>query len=163
MLIGIMSDSHDDMAMIRKATDFFNNNKVDHVIHAGDVVSPFTFEILKDLDSPFTGIFGNNDGDRVLLKEKSNGAIQIQPHMFELGGRKFALVHEPDAVEALAASQMYDIVIYGHTHRPIITKQNNTMILNPGKTARLHKGTATVALLNTETLQAELVELENKD
>ena len=161
MLIGIMSDSHDDMAMIRQATDFFNNKNVEHVIHAGDMISPFTFEVLRDLKSPFIGIFGNNDGDRLLLKEKSRDTIQVQPRMFELGGRKFAIVHEPSSVEALAQSGMFDVVIYGHTHLPVLEHVGDTMVLNPGKTARLHKGTATVALLDTKTMHAEHIQLQD--
>ena len=41
MLIGIISDTHDDTTAIRKAVDYFNAEKVSHVLHAGDITSPF--------------------------------------------------------------------------------------------------------------------------
>ena len=159
MLIGIMSDSHDDMAQIKKAVELFNARGVEHVLHAGDVISPFTFEVMGGLSAPFSGIFGNNDGDRVLLREKSGGRISTQPLMIELGGKRIAMVHEPPSVDSLAQSGNFDLVIYGHTHRPDTRQHGGTLVINPGKTARLHKGTSTVALLDLSSMKAELIEL----
>ncbi len=104
MLIGIISDTHDDMAAIRKAVDMLNAEKVSRVIHAGDLVSPFTFEIFSELKCGFSGIFGNNDGDRLLLKQKSGGNIHGQPLVLALDEKKVVVVHEPDLVDALADS-----------------------------------------------------------
>jgi len=154
-----MSDSHDDMQMIARAVELFRARGVAHVLHAGDVVSPFTFEVLGALPCPFSGVFGNNDGDRVLLRERSGGNLHVQPHSLELGGKRLVIIHEPAAAEALALSGLYDIVLYGHTHRTEIRQAGGALIINPGKTARLHKGQSTVALLDTVTMQAELVEL----
>ncbi|MFC1549283.1 metallophosphoesterase [Nitrospirota bacterium] len=159
MLIGVISDSHDDMEQISKAVTLINQRKATHVIHAGDLVSPFTFEVLGGLDCPFTGIFGNNDGDHVLLKEKSEGRLFIQPHMIELNGRFIAIVHEPIAVEALALSGKYDVVIHGHTHIPYTKKEERALVINPGKLARLHKGKSTMVFLDLAALEAEIVEL----
>jgi predicted phosphodiesterase len=44
MLIGIISDTHDDMSIIRKAVDLFNEREVGYVLHAGDLISPFTLD-----------------------------------------------------------------------------------------------------------------------
>lgn len=160
MQIGIMSDSHDDMAQLKKAVALFNERGVSAVLHAGDLISPFTFEMLDDLNCPITCIFGNNDGDRVLLTDKSKNTITPQPLCLRLGDRKVVMVHEPASVEALASSGLYDVVIYGHTHTPDVRKVNTTLVINPGKTARLHKGSSTVALLETDTLNAQIVSLE---
>ncbi len=159
MLIGIISDSHDDMQRIKQAVELFNGRGAGLVLHAGDVISPFTFEVLGDLKCPFSGVFGNNDGDRVLLKEKSGGKMHVQPLVVEIEGRRIAVVHEPASVEALARSGMYDLVVYGHTHRPDLRTLGSTLVLNPGKAARLHKGKSTVALLDTATMRVEIEEL----
>jgi len=159
MLISVISDSHDDMQQISKAVSLINERKAAHVIHAGDMVSPFTFEVFGNLQCPFTGIFGNNDGDRVLLRDKSEGRIFIQPHMLELGGKLIAVVHEPIAVEALALSGKYHVVIHGHTHIPYTKNEGKALVINPGKLARLHKGKSTMAFLDTSTLEAEIVEI----
>ena len=159
MLLGIMSDSHDDMQMLQRAVALFNGHAVQHVLHAGDFVSPFTFEALSQLQCPLTGVFGNNDGDRLLLGQKSDGSISTQPLLTEFGSRKIVIVHEPAAVEALARSEEFDLVVYGHTHEPDIRKVQGTLVVNPGKTARLHKGKSTVVILNTATMEAETKEL----
>jgi putative phosphoesterase len=158
-MIGIISDTHDDMSQIKKVVEFFNKKDISHVIHAGDLVSPFTFEILGGLKCPFTGIFGNNDGDKVLLKEKSGDTLNNQPHILTIKGKKFAVVHEPTSVEALAASGQFDIVIYGHTHTPDIRKSGKTLIINPGKVAVLHKGKSTLVLLDSDTMETKVVDL----
>lgn len=160
MLIGIISDTHDDMQSITKAVDIFNAEKVSHVLHAGDITSPFTFEVFRGLEGRFTGIFGNNDGDRLLLKEKSGGNIFNQPHKITLNKKSIVVLHEPDIVDDLSESGRFDIVIYGHTHRTDVRKVRNTVVINPGKAARLHKGKATLAILDTKNMAARVIELE---
>ena len=159
MLIGILSDTHDDMSSIRRAVDTFNARGVSHAIHAGDLVSPFTFELFGTLQCNMTAIFGNNDGDRVLLRQKSKENIHPQPFLMTFNEKRIVVVHEPDLVSALADSGHFDLIIYGHTHTPDIRKVNGTLIVNPGKTALLHKGKSTIALLESETMEAEIISL----
>jgi uncharacterized protein len=159
MIAGILSDTHDNMEQIRKAVELFNKRRVDHVIHAGDFTSPFTFRMLKTLVSGFTGVFGNNDGDRLLLHKMSAGRIFPQPHTFELGERKIVLIHEHHVADALADSGHYDVVIYGHTHKPDIRKAGDTLIVNPGETGSWLYGKSTVAIADLETMTAEIVTL----
>ena len=159
MLIGILSDTHDDMSAIRRAVDTFNTRGVSHVIHAGDLVSPFTFELFSTLQCNMTAIFGNNDGDRVLLKQNSKGNIHPQPFLMTFNEKRIVVVHEPDLVDALADSGHFDLVIYGHTHTPDVRKINTTLIINPGKTALLHKGKSSIALLESEKMETEIISL----
>lgn len=159
MLIGIISDTHDDTTAIRKAVDYFNAEKVSHVIHAGDITSPFTFEIFRDLKCRFTGIFGNNDGDKLLLTEKSGSNVHNQPHFITIGGNKIVIMHEPDLVPALAHSGDFNIIVYGHTHRPVVRKIKDTLVINPGKAARLYRGDSTLAMLNTVKMEAKIVKI----
>lgn len=159
MFTGIISDTHDNLDQLRKAVELFNGRKVEHVIHAGDFTSPFTFRVLKDLKCDFTGIYGNNDGDRLLLRKRSAERIFRQPHIFELGGRKIALIHEHHIVDALADSGHYDIVIYGHTHEPEIRKAGKTLIINPGEAGGWLSGKSTVALLDLVEMKGEIIDL----
>jgi putative phosphoesterase len=159
MLIGILSDTHDDMSSIKRAVDTFNARGVSHAIHAGDLVSPFTFELFSILQCNMTAIFGNNDGDKLLLKQKAKGAIYPQPFVMTFNEKRIVVVHEPDLVDALADSGHFDLVIYGHTHIPDVRRVNNTLIVNPGKTALLHKGKSTIALFESEKMEAEILSL----
>ena len=159
MIIGVISDTHDNMPQLDKAVDLFNERKVEHVVHAGDFTSPFTFRILKELTCGFTGIFGNNDGDKLLLQRMSEGRVFNQPYIFELGGRKIVLIHEHHIADALADSGHYNVVIYGHTHKPEIKKVNETLVINPGEAGSWLYGKSTVAIADLSTMTAEIVML----
>ena len=159
MLIGIISDTHDNMKAIRTAVDILNERKVKHVIHAGDFCSPFTFRALKHLQSDFTGIYGNNDGERVLLQQLSNSRIFTQPYILELAGKKIVLMHEHHVVDALADSSHFDLIVYGHTHTADIRKKGSTLIVNPGELSGWLHGKSTFAIADLSSLSAELLEL----
>ncbi|KKM63997.1 hypothetical protein LCGC14_1505860, partial [marine sediment metagenome] len=92
-----------------------------------------------------------------LLHHKSDGKVEPQPMVLALDEKKAIVVHEPASVEALAKSGEFDVVIYGHTHTQDIRKVGETLVINPGKVARLHRGQSTIVLLDTETFETEIV------
>lgn len=163
MKIGIMSDSHDHIGNIRKAVETFNDSKVGYVFHAGDFVAPFVASELQKLNCPLLGVFGNNDGERIGLQNrfKSFGAeVKVQPAFIELEGKKFVIIHEHDLADSLAESGKFDVVVYGHTHNVDVRKASNgCLIVNPGETCGWLTGKATVAILDTETMEVNLIEL----
>lgn len=159
MLIGIMSDTHDNLVYVKKAIDLFNERKVGHVIHAGDYTSPFTLKLFKELKCPYVGIFGNNDGDKLLLQERADGRIRNQPYVFTLHDRKIVVMHEHFVADALADSGHFDLVVYGHTHAPDIRKVKNTLVVNPGEVSTYLYGKSTVALVDLDTMDGKIVEL----
>lgn len=162
-MIGILSDSHDNMDAIKAAVELFNKKKVKTVLHAGDIISPFTAIAFSKLDADMYFVFGNNDGDRLLLKQKFDeiGAQCCGDFGdLEIDGKRIALIHgtyEPP-VTALAESGDFDIVVRGHTHHAGVTKINETLLINPGETAGVLTGKRTVALLDPE-LGVEMVEI----
>jgi len=159
MLIGIISDTHDNMPALHRAVEILTLQRVEHVIHAGDFCSPFTFRALKHLKCGFTAIYGNNDGERVLLQQLSNSRIFTQPHIIELAGKKIVLMHEHQVVDALADSSHFDLIVYGHTHTADIRKKGNTLIVNPGELSGWLYGKSTMAIADLSSLSAELIEL----
>ena len=159
MLIGIIADTHDNLMYTKKAIELFNNRKVEHVIHAGDYTSPFTLKVFKQLNCKYVGVFGNNDGDKLLLLQRSEGNIHNQPYICTFTGKKIIIMHEHHIVDALADSGHFDLVIYGHTHKPDIRKVNNTLIVNPGEAGTWLYGTSTVALTDLNKMEAEIIEL----
>jgi len=161
MKIGIISDTHENMPKIRRAVDLFNRRRVGVVLHAGDLISPITAGEFRRLKAPLIGVFGNNDGDRLYLRERFQKIGTLHPKKFEgvLGGKRFLLIHEPDMLEPLAASGKYDVIVYGHTHRFEISRRGATLVINPGEGAGWITGKCTAALLETETMKAEILEL----
>jgi putative phosphoesterase len=159
MLIGIMSDTHDNLPLVKKAIELFNTRGVGHVIHAGDYTSPFTLKLFKDLNCEYTGIFGNNDGDKLLLFEMSEGNIHNQPYLFTLYNRKIVVMHEHHVADALADSGHFDLVVYGHTHIEDVRKVKHTLIINPGEVGTYLYGKSTIAIADLGKMEAEIIEL----
>lgn len=159
MLLGIMADTHDNLAMTGKAVELFNDRKVDYMIHAGDFTSPFTVKLFSELKCRYAGVFGNNDGDKLLLQERSEGSIKNQPLMLTLDNKKIVVVHEHQAVNALADSGHFDVVIYGHTHEPLVKRVNTSLLINPGEVCGWLYGKPTAALLDLNRMEAEIIGL----
>jgi putative phosphoesterase len=165
MLIGVMSDTHDDSVQTKKAVSRFNREGVEQVLHAGDFVSPFMIDTLKELRAPLTGVFGNNDGDRRLLERKSAGLLSMKIEgtfaRIDAGGMRIALLHGNDRelLETLAACGSLDLLVYGHTHRPEVRTEGSLLIVNPGEVYGHLTGRSTVALVDTVKRSAEIVEL----
>jgi len=157
--IGVISDSHDNMDAIKKAVKFFNENDVELVIHAGDIVSPFTAEEFKKLRCDMLLIYGNNDGDKLYLKERfaNIGEFHVDPYSFELYGKRIVVTHIPSIVDALAMK--YDVVIYGHTHEKDLRREK-ALILNPGENCGYLTGMKSIALLYPEKMDAKIIDLD---
>ncbi len=160
MLVGIMSDTHDNLPAIRKAVEFFNKENVELVIHAGDFVAPFVARELKGLKAPLKGVFGNNDGERKGLYE----ALGIYDEILEIeaDGMKMAVTHGTDerVVRALARSRLYDVVIVGHTHKYEIREEGRTILVNPGEVCGYVSGVKSVALLDTRRREVRIINIE---
>ncbi|MCW3128905.1 MAG: metallophosphoesterase [Methanophagales archaeon] len=166
MKAGIIADTHDNLDAISKAVEFFNQEEIEILIHAGDFVAPFTEKPFRTLNASLVGIFGNNDGDKLLLKEKYHekrvGEIYEDPYDFEFFAKRIIVTHKPKIVDALAASGAYDVVIYGHTHKAVIARKGNkkeVLVINPGECCGYLTGRRTVAILDLEEEEARIAEL----
>jgi putative phosphoesterase len=160
-MIGVMSDSHDNVPQIRKAVALFKNAGCELVLHAGDVVAPFAAKELAALGCPVKAVFGNCDGEKQGLEMalEKIGEIQDAPLLFAHGGREILLVHYHFSVATYASSGRYDVIIFGHTHKPDIRKEGKILLLNPGEAGGWLTGKSTVALLDSDKLEAEIVAL----
>ncbi len=160
MKIGLIADTHDNLGAISEAVEIFNREGVEMVIHAGDFVAPFTEKPLRALKAPLIGVFGNNDGDKLLLSrkyhEKGVGELYEDPYKLEIAKKQVIVTHKPGLVPALAA--YYDVVIYGHTHKGVIEQEGNTLVVNPGECCGYLTGKRTVAILDLARWEAEMLD-----
>jgi putative phosphoesterase len=158
--IGVFSDSHDNVNMIKMAVDLFNVEGVELVIHAGDFIAPFAVAAMSDLNCKVIGVFGNNDGERIGVAKRFESLGEVHNNLaeVEVGSRKICAMHYPELAEAIAQSGEYDIVIYGHTHQ-IDARQEKSLILNPGEVGGWVTGKSTVAIVDLDNLEVEIREL----
>jgi putative phosphoesterase len=145
--LGIISDTH---GLLRpEVHDVFK--EVDRILHAGDV-GEHGQDILDELAliAPVTAVYGNVDGGSLRSKlpatvdEKIDGFRFIVTHGHELGSPTPEALKEefPEA----------DVIVYGHTHRPLITNLPDfTVVINPGSAGpRRFRDPVTVAIMETE-------------
>jgi putative phosphoesterase len=163
MKIGVLSDTHDNLTNLRRAVALFAARGVGLLIHAGDVCSPFALQEFAPLAASgirMHAVFGNNDGDRVMLVRKGAGFCEFHDGaaVVELEGRRIVVTHYPDLAPALLASGMYDMVIHGHDHKAR-TEVSPGRLLNPGACSGYLAARATVAVVDTADLSMEVVEL----
>jgi len=162
MLIGIISDTHNDIGMTEKAVEVFRDREVEFVIHAGDLTSPRMLRLFTEFSCRF--VLGNGDLDVEILNDESEkfgfGPIEVSCSL-ELDGKKFMIFHGNDVPlfrEAVASGE-FDYIIKGHTHffENYVSKQ--TRIINPGALYGTDDGFS-VAILDTETDKVDLVRVE---
>jgi len=160
--IGIIADTHDNLSAAEKAVNFFNNRDVDHVLHAGDLISPFVVEKFSKLEADFHYVWGNNDGSRIHINSKLEemGADSGKEfESLELDAIKIALLHgtEEDIVESLAKDSEFDLVVRGHTHETEIREDPH--LINPGPASGYLAEEKTVAIFDTEKMKGDIFEI----
>jgi len=171
MKLAIISDTHDNVPNLEKALKWMKENQIEQLIHCGDLCAP---SILKTILAPkFSGpihmVFGNVEDRNLTLKLAEEydhithygdvGEVELPASPAGGGGKKIAFVHFPEKGKELAESGKYDIVFYGHTHKPWEETVGQTRLVNPGTLAGLFNK-ATFAVYDTETDELELKILE---
>jgi putative phosphoesterase len=167
MLIGIMSDAHDSIEGVRDALRAFSSKGVQLVLFAGDMIGSGNCYTFEGFGIPVKLVFGNNDGDRVGLQRdfgRVGGEYLGDFGEVEADGLKIALLHgtEEPLVAAVVASGLYDVVVRGHNHRAEVTRHGETLLVNPGEIWGHFTGLSSIAVLDTKSLDVEIIELGRK-
>ncbi len=160
-MIGIISDTHDNVGNVKRAVEIFRQRKVEFVIHLGDVVAPATIRFFNGVELRL--LRGNCDGDidnqKMVLKE-IGGKHLGKVARFVNKGKRFAAAHGHDeaGLERLIRSGKYDYVLHGHTHAMKDKMIGKTRVINPG--AHYWDSENTIALLDPAKDRLEFIELD---
>jgi len=150
MNVLVISDTHDLIRgelipLIREA---------DHVIHAGDVGSFETFKKMLGLNERLSVVRGNVD--------RGFGPVLPRDLEVRLGGLSIYVIHERGGMK-LDPSGRHDLVVFGHTHKPLFSEKDGVGYLNPGSAGprRFHLpvGYATLNIRPDGTYRIRLEEL----
>ena len=149
-LIGVISDTHGRLPpSVSKA---FQNT--DLIIHAGDIGDPEIIDSLEKI-APLRAVRGNMDMGQWAIGLKRTDTIKI-------GIRLLYVIHDAYHLISQAPSNRYHVVVYGHTHRPQVKKQQGVLFVNPGSAVQPRYGyPPSVALLefNGAHVNARLIDL----
>jgi len=158
-----MSDTHNDVDLIKKAIEILKERNISILVHAGDITSFRMLDYLKDFDCYIA--LGNGDE---IDKEDINAraaSLNLRPVKrsieFECLDRMFLVFHGHDVplYRTAVASGKYDYIIKGHTHYFENYVSNGCRIINPG--AVYAREEASIAILDIEADKVEKIVLND--
>jgi uncharacterized protein len=156
LLVGIASDSHDNLNNVAVAVDAFRDRGVETLIHAGDFVAPFAVKAFLKLDVPMVAVFGNCDGEHTVISELLPDVVSGARREV-IGGKTFVIVHSRDWL-ASGEEGGADVLVCGHTHKAGISG-DRPLVINPGEVGGWVTGRASAAVLDTDTMVADIFDL----
>lgn len=130
--MGVLADTHASpsrLAALQPVIDFYQRAKVDVILHAGDVGHAAILERLTEV-APVLAVRGNADPLDII--ERLPDRVWIAA-----GSHRLLLIHGHHGKTAKAmarslASDDLDLIIFGHSHQPLIDREGTTVLFNPG-------------------------------
>lgn len=157
MKVGIVSDTH---GLLRSEL-FRVFAGVDHILHAGDVGPA---ELLAELEAiaPVTAVWGNTDGWEIRKRVPEIATV-------ELGGVAVVVLHgmqlgSPTPEKAAAAHPEAGLVVFGHSHKPVVRQVGTTLAVNPGSAGPVRFRdpiSCAIGTVEDGRVSVELVTLQN--
>jgi uncharacterized protein len=148
MLVGLVSDTH---GLVRPEI-FSALAGVELILHAGDVGGRSVLDELGAI-APVNAVYGNTDsaGDPDLRPSLALTIDQLSIHVshgHELGA---------PTVEALLRRYRADVIVFGHTHKPLVERSGDRLVVNPGAAGpRRFSLRPSVARMTVTTRRAEV-------
>ncbi len=164
MRIAVLSDIHDHIWNLEKALQRIGQIGAEALICCGDFCAPFSLKQIADgFPGPIHVVFGNNDGDPLLLSRVAGqyGERVLLHGLYaelELGGRQIAAIHYPEPARRIAQAGVFDLVLYGHDHQRHLEQIGRTLLANPGEVMG-RWGKPSFGVYDTETGEFTQVEI----
>ena len=99
---------------------------VELILHAGDVGGEPVLRELRGI-APVQAVSGNVDSPEMGLPQRLNLTLDgLRIHVSH--GHEFG----SPTPDRLIAKYTADVIIYGHTHKPLIIARGKTLVVNPG-------------------------------
>ncbi len=155
MLIGVISDTH---GLLRPGV-FEALHGVDRILHAGDVGNDESLLAELETIAPVDAVYGNTDGFPLVARLQEwrlltlDGATILLTHIYERAEQ--LRQRRPETASAR-------VVVFGHTHKPLIRTQGKVLYFNPGAAGpRRFSLKPSVGLLRIDSgvVHPEIVEL----
>lgn len=126
MKVLIVSDTH------KRNENYFRvveKTKPDMVIHCGDAEGS-EYALTAAAECPVHIVLGNNDFFSELPRELT---LDIGPYkVWVVHGHNYYVSMGNENLKREAIARGMDIVMYGHTHRPILDTDGDVIAVNPG-------------------------------
>ncbi len=118
--IGVIADTH---GLLRPEA-LVALQGCDHILHLGDIGPESLLDQLREL-APLDVVRGNNDTD-------DWAAALPETLLLELGGLRLFLIHDLKQLAIDPRAEGIDVVLAGHSHKPLNEVRDGVLHLNPG-------------------------------
>ncbi|MBX5321382.1 MAG: metallophosphoesterase [Candidatus Bathyarchaeota archaeon] len=161
--VGLISDTHIPARAREIPTKVFQVfEKVDYIVHAGDLVDLSVIDKLEQL-APVLAVYGNMDGPEIRGKLPKTNSVKL----FDW---KIGVMHDPGTLfgmgkmREIAKQNGFDVLVYGHTHHPNIKWESNVLFINPGSPTNplppfIAKPTVALLRVTKEKIFPEIVQV----
>jgi putative phosphoesterase len=129
--VGLISDTHiPDRARRIPDRVFKVFDKVDFIVHAGDLVQLSVIDELERL-APVLAVSGNMDGPEIQGKLPKLDSLKVLDW-------RIGVTHNPGAhfgigkMREIAKTKGFDVLVYGHTHSSNVKWEGKILFINPG-------------------------------
>ena len=162
MKLLVISDTHGEMPFDMKKMEF------DAVVHAGDAG-----------DAAFFGALDAAAGEKTLHAVYGNTDFVLSGYIpetlsAEIGGVKIFLVHNLTAPHRILPSNESaineadsEMVIFGHTHTPLIEERGGKIFINPGSLGKVgltgHRSFAEIEIDDAKSVSAKIFDIDSKE
>lgn len=150
-VVGVISDTHGPLS--GAAADALKG--CDHIICAGDIMSPEVMPALNRIARRVTAVRGNMDGREPTRSLPWTAVV-------EAGGASLYVMHDVGDLDLDPKAAGFAAVIHGHTHRADIEWRDGVLFLNPGSAGEprsLRPATIARIVIENGALTPEIVEL----
>jgi len=119
-IVGVISDTH---GLLRpEAVEALAGSDV--IFHAGDVGRPDILERLAET-APVHAVRGNTDHGAWAEGLPETEVVTVE-------GTHIYMLHDVDRLDLDPRASDLDAVVYGHSHRPEISRRDDVLFFNPG-------------------------------
>jgi len=158
--IGLISDTHIPSrapSLPKEIFTIFQN--VDYIIHAGDIVELSVIDELEQF-APVLAVHGNMD-----TMETKNALPEL--NSLKVLDKKIGVIHNPDILHGieymreLTKTNMFNALVYGHTHNANIKWEEQTLYINPGSptspSSLLNKPSVALLKITEDKITPEII------
>ncbi|MDI6691598.1 MAG: metallophosphoesterase [Candidatus Bathyarchaeota archaeon] len=161
--VGLISDTHIPVrarVLPKKVFEVFE--KVDFIVHAGDLVQLSVIDELEQL-APVLAVYGNMDGPEIRERLPKINSVKV----FDW---KIGVMHDPGALFGMGKMREivkhngFDVLVYGHTHNSSVKWEGKTLFINPGSPTNpippfIMKPTVALLKITKEKIVPEIIQI----
>jgi hypothetical protein len=163
MRIGILSDTHNNLANTEAALDYFRGAGITRLFHCGDITGASI--VLRFAGFDVTFVQGNGDyaRDEIVTALLMIGGQRVLPARWSgtVAGKRIGVTHgdSQGVLYDLTRGGTHDYVFHGHSHRRRDETIGAARVINPGALGGKHDQSRSVAVVDLAADTVEFVQI----